>query len=137
MTGHSFGSNLYHKKKEKSKFSTKYCGPDCQLIQYLDIWQKPRLLPPGQNHGAFHGTASSTMGPHANRAGYRSILGKEEGKIEKKFARSSLERGKSMGTYRRPLAISNSLGRRNSTFSSTTVNSSTDVAPCSFKNLMT
>jgi len=48
MTGHEFASNLYHKNKEKSKFSTKYCGPAYQGIQYLDILKKPRILPSGQ-----------------------------------------------------------------------------------------
>jgi hypothetical protein len=53
MTGHQFESNLYHKEKEKSKKSTKYCGHGRLPIQYLDVLRNPRLMPPGQNQAVY------------------------------------------------------------------------------------
>ena len=51
--------------------------------------------------------------------------------------RTYVMRMKRLATYGLPLAINNSFGSRNSTSSSTTVSSSTELAPCSFKNFTT
>jgi hypothetical protein len=87
MTRHQFDPNLYHKKKEKSKNSTKYCGPGYLPMQYLDVLKKSGLLSPGQNQAAFHRTATSRTG-HWQKTQIRLFQhgwGEEEGIVQKKI----------------------------------------------------
>jgi hypothetical protein len=90
MTGHQFELNLYHKEKEKSKNSTKYCRPDCSHIQYLDEWKKLRLLPTlAIGIIKTHNCSAQLSAPHGGSQAkqklcYFSIWGGKGRKIQKK-----------------------------------------------------
>jgi hypothetical protein len=87
MTEHQFDSNLYHKKKEKSKKSTKYCGHGSLPIQYLDVPKTPDFCHQDKSRQHSQDSPFHYGSPAKNRQIqlFQYVRKSEEGKIQKKY----------------------------------------------------